>query len=370
MEPFRFLQTSDLHLDWLFEKYPPVKRQERRKELLKAFNQIIEAALKNQVEAVLIAGDLFHTPTPGQATLLQVEQGFTRLKEAGIRAVIIPGNHDPCREGSCYNYHSFPDNVFIFKEEPFGVLKFRDGVTIYGIPYREQLAQERALLMLKAEPGQGVHIGLAHGTYKGVSLGEEAYAPIFPGDINKSGLTHLALGHYHNFKDCSQSKTTACYSGCPARLTFHNLEERVVLIGEARTGEKTSWQQFMLESRPYREIVCDLSCQNMAQVLAGIARQADAEACMRLVLKGTIPEDQLFSIGEIEAGLQQYFFYAEIGDEITVVPLEPEPDTVKGLFIKKINALLQDQGLSPEQRRLYQEALRIGLTALRGGRLP
>ena len=369
MNGFRFLQTSDLHLDWLFEKFPPEKRKKRREELLDTYDQIIELAIKEKVEAVLIAGDLFHSPTPNYTTLAHVEKGFIQLKNAGIKVLIIPGNHDLYKEGSCYRYYTFPDNVYIFGSEEFTAYQVKEDVTVYGLPYHEKWAGERALLTLKLAEHSGVHVGMIHGTYKGVPVGEEEYSPVVPGDINRSGLNHLAMGHYHNYRDCSQRRTTACYAGSPARLSFNNLEDRIVLIVETAPDKKTVWEQKVLPSRPYRMEEYNLSEKSFGQILAELSNRVNAEECLKLVFKGIIEEDQLCEMEAMEANLQKKCFYVEVDDQLMIMPAESEPDTVKGLFVKKMKALMQKKDITPEEMRLYQEALRVGLTVLKGGHL-
>lgn len=88
----RFLHVADVHLG--NQQYNLPKRFD---DFGRAFLDAAELAIDKQVAACIIAGDLFHKSTVEPMTLLQAEEGLSRLKQAGIAAIAVNGNHDKTR---------------------------------------------------------------------------------------------------------------------------------------------------------------------------------------------------------------------------------------------------------------------------------
>lgn len=85
----RFLHLSDVHLG-----YQQYNHKERFNDFGRAFEYIVRRALEEQVDFVLLAGDLFHKRSIDPLTLLQAVTMLDMLKEEGIPVLAIEGNHD------------------------------------------------------------------------------------------------------------------------------------------------------------------------------------------------------------------------------------------------------------------------------------
>lgn len=86
---FRFLHTADLHLG-----YQQYGLEERYDDFTDAFRWVVDTALDERVDFLLIAGDLFEKRALDPRTLLIAVNEFERLKAAGIPVVAIEGNHE------------------------------------------------------------------------------------------------------------------------------------------------------------------------------------------------------------------------------------------------------------------------------------
>ena len=86
---FRFLHAADIHLG-----YQQYGLDERYDDFARAMERMVEDAIARRVDAVLLAGDLFHKRVIQPRTLLQATYLLERLRNAGIRVVGIQGNHD------------------------------------------------------------------------------------------------------------------------------------------------------------------------------------------------------------------------------------------------------------------------------------
>ena len=83
-----FLHISDVHLG-----YQQYGHRERFNDFARSFLAAIEYACEQEVEFVLISGDLFHKSAIDPPTLLQAVKILDMLREANIPAVVIAGNH-------------------------------------------------------------------------------------------------------------------------------------------------------------------------------------------------------------------------------------------------------------------------------------
>lgn len=66
-----------------------------REAIPQAFDRVIDTALANEVDFVVLAGDAFDTSQASYADYLHFFEGLHQLHEAGIPMYLVPGNHDP-----------------------------------------------------------------------------------------------------------------------------------------------------------------------------------------------------------------------------------------------------------------------------------
>ncbi len=89
----RFLHAADIHLG-----HRQYDNPERMNDFGRAFRDMLQDALASGVQAVLLAGDLFHKRDVEPRTFVQAAMLFGQLKARGIPVLAIQGNH----EGSAY----------------------------------------------------------------------------------------------------------------------------------------------------------------------------------------------------------------------------------------------------------------------------
>src|SRR3989344_5361401 len=59
-----------------------------------AFSKAVDKCIRENVDFILIAGDLFNTSFPRLDNLKSAVSSLNKLKEKGIPVYIIPGSHD------------------------------------------------------------------------------------------------------------------------------------------------------------------------------------------------------------------------------------------------------------------------------------
>lgn len=88
----KFIHTSDIHLGKSYRNSPG--ESERYNDFFVCLSGICAAAIREQVDAVLIAGDLFHVGQILPKTFAKTIEVLQPLKNAGIPCIAIEGNHD------------------------------------------------------------------------------------------------------------------------------------------------------------------------------------------------------------------------------------------------------------------------------------
>ena len=89
----KIIHTADLHLDSRLEtNLDPIKAKERKRELLLSFENLVNYAIKNEVDAVLISGDLFDRPKTSAKTKEYILDVIEQA--SSIEFFLIYGNHD------------------------------------------------------------------------------------------------------------------------------------------------------------------------------------------------------------------------------------------------------------------------------------
>ncbi len=87
-----FSHISDTHLG--FVQY---HSEEREEDVYLAFNQAIDVSIKDHVDFVIFAGDIFHVPNPSGKAIVVLANALKRLKENNIASFFVLGEHDISR---------------------------------------------------------------------------------------------------------------------------------------------------------------------------------------------------------------------------------------------------------------------------------
>ena len=193
-----FLHAADIHLD------SPLRNLATREgapvELIRngcrrAFDNLVQLAVDEQVDFLLLAGDLYDGTWRDFNTGLFFIDRMRRLKEAGIRVFLISGNHDAASRIT--RTLRLPDNVVHFSSRRAETIELADlNVAIHGQSYGKR-AVTANLAKDYPPPVEGmVNIGLLHTGLAGRD-GHEPYAPCTATELAARGYDYWALGHVH-----------------------------------------------------------------------------------------------------------------------------------------------------------------------------
>lgn len=193
---FRFLHAADIHLDSPLrglDRYEDAPVEQLRHATRDALRRMVDLALEESVDLVLIAGDLYDGPPKDFGTGIFLTKQLRRL--GNIPVVILRGNHDA--ESKITKALRPPSNVHVLSARKPETIVFHDlGAAVHGQSFREKKV-ERNLTRDYPDPKSDlVNIGVLHTALEGAE-GHEPYAPCKLSDLVNLGYDYWALGHVH-----------------------------------------------------------------------------------------------------------------------------------------------------------------------------
>ena len=252
----RILHFSDLHIG--VENYgqvdPATGFSTRLLDFLAALDEVVEYALTNDVDLVLLAGDAYKGRDPSQTQQRELATRLAKLSSVGISVFLLVGNHDlPHAIGKA-------TAVEIFNTLQVPNLYVGDDLRTYLIPTGKGPIQILALpwpnrsKLLSREDSRGLNITevreeierrltrsveanveqldpflpavlAAHVTINGAKIGSERSMmlgrdhTLFPSALHKSQLDYIALGHIHKHQVLAENPMMV-YSGSLQRVDF------------------------------------------------------------------------------------------------------------------------------------------------------
>ncbi len=194
----KFLHAADIHLDSPLsglERYEGAPVDEIRGATRRAFDKLIDLAMVEDVDFVLLAGDLYDGDWKDYNTGLYFVERMRRLRDADIRVFVIAGNHDAASQIT--KHLRLPANVTVFSTRaPERVILDDFDVAVHGQGFANRaIVEDLAQTYPRGDPHL-FNIGLLH-TCLGGRPGHEPYAPCTVDGLRSKGYQYWALGHVH-----------------------------------------------------------------------------------------------------------------------------------------------------------------------------
>ena len=198
MSDFRFFHAADIHLDSPLKGLAGLDDHTAnriRTATRQALRNLVTRAIDEQVDFVVIAGDLYDGDWRDFNTGLYFVREMGRLNEAGIPVFLLHGNHDA--ESQITRQLPLPENVQVFpSRNPQTIELEKLPVALHGQSFaRAAVTENLALGYPSPVPGR-FNIGVLH-TALGGSEGHENYAPCSRDDLIARQYDYWALGHVH-----------------------------------------------------------------------------------------------------------------------------------------------------------------------------
>lgn len=299
--PFRFVHTADLHLDSplrsLALKNPDLADLVRGATRT-ALARIVDLCLAENVDALLIAGDLYDGSQTSMNTGLFLAAELRRLDAGGVRVFIIRGNHDS--QSAMTRELTFPQNVHVFsgRARPVAVKTLGDGreVHIHGISFANPHAPESLLPSFQAPVADAVNIGMLHTSLAGTA-GHDPYAPCRIADLVSHGFDYWALGHVH-LRQVHAEKPLIVMPGMPQGRDINEAGPKSVTLVTVSDDGSFAHEQRSIGQVVFERLVIDLGgvpswrqmLERCSQALAALRAGSPADhLILRLALTGATP---------------------------------------------------------------------------------
>ena len=243
MKAFSFIHAADLHLGSPFKGVgsgSPATAGQLRSATFDAFSGLMDLCIEKGVDFLLVAGDIFDFSSRSLRAQLTFRDGLSRLSEAGIRAFVVLGNHDPWETWS--NRISWPAGAHIFSPDQVETVIVSVDKTpvaaVSGISYRNQHETRNLASLFKKEQPNLYQIALLHSNC-GNNPDHGAYAPCSVEGLRKSGFDYWALGHVHEHK-ILDTLPHIVYPGCTQGLSIRETGEHGCYLVSVSTDRHTA----------------------------------------------------------------------------------------------------------------------------------
>jgi DNA repair exonuclease SbcCD nuclease subunit len=194
----KILHAADLHLDSPMRglhAYEDAPVEELRMATRRALANLVELAITEEVDLVLLAGDIFDGDWPHYGTGLHFVKEMGRLREAEIPVIMVSGNHDAASKLT--RSLPLPDNVTLLgAEAPQTHVLEEIGVAVHGQSYAMPEIRDDLAAAFPGALADLLNVGLLHTAAQG-RAGHENYAPCQLETLVSSGYDLWALGHVH-----------------------------------------------------------------------------------------------------------------------------------------------------------------------------
>jgi len=296
LSEMKILHTADWHLG---KKLDLFSRLEEQKEVMEEICQIAD---KEEVNVVIVAGDLYDQFNPATEAVELFYKTLKHLSNNGNRVVVaIAGNHDsperieapdPLAKECGIVLLGFPDSVVklfdlktgikVIQSEP-GFIEVehpecKDKLRLLLTPYANELRlrkflgtenQEEELRILLKEKWS--HLADKYCDEKGINLlvahlffAEKGKASLVEPDGEKTILVggasaiytadipdqiqYTALGHLHKYQELKGAKNPVLYSSSPLAYSFAEAgQEKYVVLLDAKAGKEIKYNKIALK---------------------------------------------------------------------------------------------------------------------------
>lgn len=343
----KIIHAADLHLDSAFAALNNAQARERRANQRKLVQKIVEIGNEEQVDIILLAGDLFDGQNAYFETAEALSSAFAKSR---AKIFISPGNHDAYVRNSPYRSVKFSDNVHIFTSEQIERIALPElSCVVYGAGFSGNICESSILEGFSAND-DAIKLMALHGE---ITNSPSKYNPITMNQIASSNLDYLALGHVHATEGVlREGSTSYAYSGTPEGRGFDETGDKGIYIGTVST-EGVNLEFRKISPYLYTERIIDVKNDDTEKYLQG---EHAFEVC-RYVLEG------VSSGVDVSALMEKYennFYKLSIVDR-TKPPVDIwealEEESVKGIFLRKLKALDIDE-------ELREKAAAFGVAAI------
>ena len=396
----RLIHTADLHLNSAFSsRFSKEEAEERRRNLLIAWNKLLQYGIERKVQAILISGDLFVVSRSTMEIFLS-----SIRKNPEISFFYLRGNHDT--KNTFRFRDDLPKNLFLFSKEG---KKYRLkeklvllGQEFYGTERRSELPEEsygtESLLELQEEPEElgeeellspssakdavqsiwnlkeeDCNILMLHGALRDGGPEVQNEQGISLKQLSRYPIHYLALGHIHKREEGKYGSLYYIYPGCLQGRGFDEEGEKGFYYLEIEEETKEVKAEFVpLKEGAFRIIPLFLSEEDGTldaeeKIRESLKKEgAEAKDSVRIILKGEKRAGEERNLRYLEKQLEEEYAYIEIKEETKLKLRKEEFIHEKGLKGEFLRMVCESESLSEEEK---EKLMILGIGLLQGEEL-
>ena len=415
----RLIHTADLHLDSAFSsRFSKEEAEERRRNLLIAWNKLLQYGIERKVQAILISGDLFDSPVVSRSTMEIFLSSIRKNPE--ISFFYLRGNHDT--KNTFRFRDDLPKNLFLFSkegkkyrlkeklvllgqefygterrnefpEEPYGTERRSEfpeesygTESLLELPEfpeePEELVEEELLSPSSAKDAvqsiwnlkeEDCNILMLHGALREGGPEVQNEQGISLKQLSRYPIHYLALGHIHKREEGKCGSLNYIYPGCLQGRGFDEEGEKGFYYLEIEEETKEIKAEFVpLKEGEFRIIPIFLSEEDGTldaeeKIRESLKKEGtEAKDSLRIILKGEKRAEEERNLRYLEKQLEEEYAYIEIKEETKLKLRKEEFIHEKGLKGEFLRMVCESESLSEEEK---EKLMILGIGLLQGEEL-
>ncbi len=199
----RFLHLSDVHLNAGFANKSSYVRNQIKEALYEAIVNAIDYIVENELEGLIVAGDLFDDDKISFKDECFVINQLKRLLDKGQKVFYVTGNHDPKLTARFLEPLTKETSFYLFDDDVFKCLDVisRGGelYKVVGVGHISKNEQRNLIKSFPVKSTEEIWIGIAHASVPtAMDISDKAPYMATPlSHIEALNYNYFALGHIH-----------------------------------------------------------------------------------------------------------------------------------------------------------------------------
>ncbi len=356
----KLLHTADWQIGKTFGQFSPEDAAILTESRFQAVEALAALAAGRQVDAILVAGDVFDMQSVSDRTLHRL---FHAMSGYGGPWLLLPGNHDAALAESVWtrirHLGAAPDNVRLCLDNT-PVLLESSKIAVLPAPLTQRITYDDLTQWFdRASSPEGyLRIGLAHGSIQGLLADNiDSSNPIAPDRAATARLDYLALGDWHGARRIDER---TWYSGTPETDRFRANDSGNALLVELAPGQAPSVSTHRVSRHQWLSIRSSLYGATDTDQLLARLQDAGTDHVLQLRLEGQL---SLTEYQRLQRALQQLQGKVRAMElDCESLRVEPSDDDLRqlhaeGYLAQTLEELRQLQ--QGEQSALARDALLI-----------
>ncbi|SMY09424.1 metallophosphoesterase family protein [Flavimaricola marinus] len=359
----RLLISADIHLGSPIRS-AALRNPELGERLKQAsrdtFTGLVDLAIVEQVDALVLAGDIFDNDHPDLKSRAFLIAQLSRAAEAGVPTVLIRGNHDALLDHRAHGELG-PNIHLLHKGTPTVEIA---GVAFHGLSF-DAAHETKSFLPDYPVPVPGKrNVGLMHTSLDGAA-GHDPYAPCSSKDLMANGYDLWCLGHIHAPFEKVSGPVLAVMPGIPQPRHFGERSGGTVTMVTLADGPP-EFQRHDIGRMGFAECALDLTeCTNQQEVLRSLldglraARVDGRDTAVRLqVISDRFATEMISELaGELLENIDGVYL-----DKVKVVAPPAKPGAVPDDLVRLMQEELDESGFRLAASEMLED-LRLALPA-------